>query len=76
MIVFCSDAKNGSGKGNVMEKRQPFSKRHGYFGTPKEITIREDAPENLRYFLLQTACELGLRPTPLREVVCGVGTCQ
>ena len=34
-----------------------FSKRHGYKGQPKEISIREEAPENLR-----SAHGLGLRP--------------
>lgn len=55
-----------------MEKKQPFSKRQGYFGSPREITIREDAPENLRYYVLQTVTELGLTPTPLRELVCRI----
>jgi hypothetical protein len=36
-----------------------FSKRHG-FGRAKEIIIREDAPENLRYFVIETARSLGL----------------
>jgi hypothetical protein len=55
-----------------MPLEQPFSKRHRYSGGPKEITIREDAPENLRYFMLETAVELGLGPNPLRDIVCRV----
>ena len=52
-----------------MSLEQPFSKRNRFAG-PKDITIREDAPENLRYFVLQTAIDLGWRPSRLREVVC------
>jgi hypothetical protein len=55
-----------------MEKKPPFSKRQGYLGSSKEITIREDAPENLRYFILHTARSLGLTPAPLRELVCRI----
>lgn len=52
--------------------KQPFSKRNRYSGGPKEITIREDAPENLRYFILETAHDLGWTPSPMREVLCRV----
>jgi hypothetical protein len=31
---------------------QPFSKRHGYIGQTKEITIRDDAPKDLRFVFL------------------------
>jgi hypothetical protein len=48
-----------------------FSKRHG-FVQAKEITIREDAPENLRYFVLQTVVDLGYLPSLLRSILCGV----
>ena len=34
--------------------------------------IREDAPESLRYTVLQTPCELGWSPTTLRQVICRV----
>lgn len=53
-----------------MAPEQPFSKRNRYSGAVKEITIREAAPENLRYFVLQTARDLGLRPPVLRTVLC------
>jgi hypothetical protein len=49
-----------------------FSKRHGYTGQPQEISIREDAPENLRYFVLETAHELGLGPSSIRNITCAV----
>jgi hypothetical protein len=52
--------------------QQPFSKRNRYAGPPKEITIREDAPENLRYFILDTAHELGGTPSPMRDLLCHV----
>jgi hypothetical protein len=57
---------------NPMPLDQPFSKRHRYSVGPKEITIREDAPENLRYFMLETVVELGWAPSSLRDVVCRV----
>ena len=52
--------------------RKPFSKRHGYSGQPREITIREDAPENLRHFVLDKAVELGLGPDGLRDIICSI----
>jgi hypothetical protein len=55
-----------------MPLEQPFSKRNRYSGGAKEITIREDAPENMRYFMLQTAVELGWGPSSLRSIVCRV----
>ena len=51
---------------------KPFSKRHGYSGQPREITIREDAPESLRHFVLDKAVELGLGPSGLRGIACSV----
>lgn len=47
-----------------------FSRRNQYTGTAKEITVREDAPEELRFAVLAIARDLGLGPTPLREIVC------
>lgn len=49
---------------------RPFSERTGYRGQPREITIREDAPENLRYRVLETARELGLQPSAMRTIIC------
>lgn len=51
---------------------QRFSKRHGHYNQDKEITIREDAPQRLREWLIQTAYALGFSPNPLRVVVCRV----
>jgi hypothetical protein len=39
----------------IERPKKPFSKRYGYMSQPKEITVWEDAPENLRHFVLDTA---------------------
>jgi hypothetical protein len=50
-----------------------FSKRHGYRKLePTEITVREDAPHELRGVLIQLAYECGFRPKTLRPLVCKV----
>ena len=52
---------------------QPFSKRRGFSSQPKEIIIREDAPKNLRTFVLLTVKdELGFQWPLLRKVLCRV----
>jgi hypothetical protein len=50
--------------------KDSFSRRNQYTGAPKEITVREDAPEGLRFAVLAIARDLGLGPTPLREIIC------
>src|SRR5579864_2616196 len=50
---------------------QPFSKRNR-LTTPKEIIVREDAPESLRYFVLDAAMQLGYGPSALRAILCRV----
>jgi hypothetical protein len=51
----------------------PFSKRQGYASQPQEITIREDAPQNFRSFVLLTVKDgLGFQWSLLREVLCRV----
>jgi hypothetical protein len=52
--------------------KKPFSKRHGYRSQPKEITVREAAPENLRHFILETAGEMGYGPSAIRSLICSV----
>jgi hypothetical protein len=55
--------------------RQPFSKRRGYSSPPRKITIREDAPKDLRFALLETTRQIahayqGQYPeTGIRDVV-------
>ncbi len=39
---------------------------------PIEISVREDAPEALRYALLEEANELGLNPHMFRDIVCRI----
>jgi hypothetical protein len=56
-----------------MPPSPPFSKRRGFTSQPKEITIREDAPKNLRTFVLLTVKdELGFQWSLLRQVLCRV----
>jgi hypothetical protein len=52
-----------------MPLEQPFSKRNRY-RAPKEITVREGAPESLRFFVLETAKNLNWGPSLLRPIVC------
>ena len=50
-----------------------FSARHGYtFATDVEITIRDDAPQELRTAVAYIAYESGLGPKLLRKDVCQV----
>lgn len=55
-----------------MSPPESFSRRNRYTGTGKEIRIREDAPEGLRFALLETARELGWGPSSQRNIVCRV----
>lgn len=50
----------------------PFSRRHGYRAPDREITVRQDAPGDLRYAVIQIAGELGILPQFLRSVICRV----
>ena len=49
-----------------------FSRRNQYAAPPKEISIREDAPEGLRATVLEVARNLGWGPSHLRTTVCAV----
>lgn len=55
-----------------MPPGESFSKRNQYAGAGQEITIREDAPEGLRFAVLETARELEWGPSSIRDVVCKV----
>src|SRR5947209_6975085 len=55
-----------------MSAGETFSRRNRYAGTGKDITIREDAPEGLRFAVLETGRELGWDPSSLRNIVCRV----
>ncbi|KAF1310739.1 hypothetical protein BLX42_12425 [Pseudomonas sp. SG-MS2] len=51
--------------------KDTFSKRNGFAQTEEaEITVREDAPEELRGYLLQLAYECGVKPSTLRTLMC------
>ena len=49
-----------------------FSDRHGYRRTEQEITIREDAPDNLRFATLLIGQDVGMTPTAMRRAICQV----
>ncbi len=51
-----------------MDRR--FSDRLGYAPIDAEITVREDAPDDLRFALPQIAMSTGMTPKVVREVVC------
>jgi hypothetical protein len=51
---------------------EPFSKRNQYTGAAKAISVREDAPQGLRFAVLEVARELGWGPSALRDTVCRV----
>lgn len=51
---------------------ETFSDRHGYRIHDVEITVREDAPEALRHAIPLIARNVGMTPTVMRKIVCGV----
>jgi AbiJ N-terminal domain 4 len=52
---------------------EPFSRRHGFRPPDPPITIWDDAPEDFRHVVLSIAHDkCGMKPSPLRELVCGV----
>ncbi|MBZ5635268.1 MAG: hypothetical protein LAO55_19255 [Acidobacteriia bacterium] len=68
-----------------MSSDESFSRREKYSSEPPEITIREEAPENLRYCVLDTVKDLGFEklgwnvdppfakycgPSGLRDIIC------
>jgi ribosomal protein S18 acetylase RimI-like enzyme len=56
-----------------VSEKLPFSKRHGYAPQDREITIRHEAPAELRAAVLQIAVdEAELTPSTLRQIVCSV----
>lgn len=55
-----------------MTDDQPFSRRMGYRAAEPEITIREDAPDEMRHAIVMLADSLGLDPLNARLEVCGI----
>ena len=51
--------------------KQRFSRRHGHAETEAEITVRHDAPDELRQAVVSIAYDI-INPTALRSIVCDV----
>jgi len=51
---------------------ESFSKRHGFKLPEKEITIRYEAPEELREAIISIAYDIGYSPKTLRPVICKI----
>lgn len=49
-----------------------FSDRQGYRAPPAQITVREDAPPELRGAIRLLAREAGMQPSAIRDVLCQV----
>ncbi len=49
-----------------------FSDRHGYRPSAAKITVREDAPAELRGAIPLIAEQVGMAPSAMRKVLCGV----
>jgi hypothetical protein len=49
-----------------------FSKRHGHKPTEIEIKVRNDAPQNLREFIIQLIYDLGYQPSLIRRSICRI----
>ena len=47
-----------------------FSQREGYTGQAREITVRQDAPPELRKAITRIARDAGMSPREIRNVVC------
>lgn len=56
-----------------MNKKNPFSERHGFKSQQEpEITVRLDAPKELRGVVILLADEFGIFPKELRDIICRV----
>ena len=49
-----------------------FSDRHGYRPTAAQITVREDAPSELRGAIPLIAEEAGMKPSVMSQIICNV----
>ena len=49
---------------------QPFSKRQGFKPEQVEISVRNDAPEGLREYIVQTVSSLGYEADFMRTIIC------
>ena len=55
-----------------MKKHKSFSERHGYSAKDAPITVRMDAPRELREAIPQIAKQCGMSYSYMRDQVCGV----
>lgn len=55
-----------------MSDMQSFSQRFGYRAEERAITVREDAPDAVRYGIVMLADSLGLSPSNARLETCGI----
>lgn len=51
---------------------QSFSDRHGYAPSDREVSVREDAPSELREALVQIGRRIGLGDGRIRDIICEV----
>lgn len=51
---------------------EPFSSRQGYRPPPEQTTAREEASSEVRGAVLMLAKAAGMKPSAIREVICGV----
>ncbi|MBN9890268.1 MULTISPECIES: hypothetical protein [Roseobacteraceae] len=51
---------------------ESFSNRHGHRSADAEITVHEDAPENLRYAIPLIGQDIGMSPSAMRRIICQV----
>lgn len=49
-----------------------FSDRYNHQPADAEITVREDAPPEMRFAVLQIAIDNGLHPSDLRDIACSI----
>ncbi|MDE2791011.1 MAG: hypothetical protein OXI81_11385 [Paracoccaceae bacterium] len=49
-----------------------FSDRHGYRGAVAEITVHEDAPDNVRYAFPLIGEDVGMCQPTMRGIICRV----
>jgi hypothetical protein len=55
-----------------MDRTRRFSERHGYAPPDAEISVRHDAPPELRGAVIQIVYDVGLKPSEVRAIVCRV----
>jgi len=56
----------------MLDDEQPFSRRHGFEAAEAEITVRNDAPEDLRFALLALASRGGLGSSSVVDLLTSV----